>query len=268
MPSLIPLRLKTLRSRALLRLAAELALLATALLPATALTAQEPATAKPMVRQPGTTAKSSAARTRSRNTVTAPTQPPAPTVADASTKLPAAPVWPVNEQPKQAHVTWDSRGLKIEASNSSLNQILHEVSADTGAKVEGFGKDQRIFGTYGPGPAREVLSRLLDGSGYNVLMVGGMGDAPPGRIVLSTVSPSVPASPGLQNRQNDEDVEAEEPQPEEQPMPQQMPNPQLPPQETPQPTPIRNPFGDMQHMPGPPMNQPMPPNQPQSNPQQ
>jgi hypothetical protein len=265
MPSLIPSRLKTLRPGALMRNAAEVALLAAALLPARALTAQAPAPAiKSTNQQPGSAAKSSAAKAPGRNAVAAPAQPPAPAVTDAAAKLPPAPAWPANEHPQQAHVTWDSHGLRIAASNSSLNQILHEVSTDTGVKVEGFGKDQRIFGTYGPGPAREVLSRLLDGSGYNVLMVGGTGDAPPSRIVLSTASPSGPAPPpGMQNRQNDEDVEAEEPQPEEQPQP-----PPPMPQETPQPTPIRNPFGDMQHMPGPPMTQPVAPDQQQTNPQQ
>jgi hypothetical protein len=265
MLSLIPLRLKTLRPRVLLRNAAELVLLAAALLPAQALIAQEPApAAKSTHQQPGSAAKASAAKARSRNAIVAPAPPPAPTGADTAAKLPPALAWPANEHPQQAHVTWDSHGLRIAASNSSLNQILHEVSTDTGVKVEGFGKDQRIFGTYGPGPAREVLSRLLDGSGYNVLMVGGMGDAPPSRIVLSTASPSgPPPPPGMQNRQNDEDVEVEEPQPEEQPQP-----PPPVPQETPQPTPIRNPFGDMQHMPGPSMTQPVSPDQQQTNPQQ
>ena len=32
--------------------------------------------------------------------------------------------------------------------------------------------DQRVFGTYGRGPARDVIAQLLDGSGYDVLMIG------------------------------------------------------------------------------------------------
>ena len=47
----------------------------------------------------------------------------------------------------------------------SLDEILHEVAAEMDAKLEGLAQDQRIFGTYGPGPAREVLSKLLDGCG-------------------------------------------------------------------------------------------------------
>lgn len=63
---------------------------------------------------------------------------------------------------------------------------MEDVSAATGAKVEGLGADQRIFGAYGPGKAREVLSQLLDGTGYNVLMIGDQGEGTPRQIVLTT----------------------------------------------------------------------------------
>src|SRR6185437_12378146 len=110
--------------------------------------------------------------------------------AAAAPPAPPPPDWPVNHQPNPATVVWDSRGLEIQASNSSLGQILHDVATDTGAKLEGLGEgrnsDQRIFGNYGPGPAREVISKLLDGSGYNVVMIGGTGDQPPQQIILST----------------------------------------------------------------------------------
>jgi hypothetical protein len=79
---------------------------------------------------------------------------------------------PSNHQPpNQARMTWDSSGLEIEASNSSLNQILHQVATVTGAKLEGLTQDQRVFGNYGPGQSSDVLLKLLDGSGYNVLMM-------------------------------------------------------------------------------------------------
>jgi hypothetical protein len=123
-------------------------------------------------------------------------------------------------------VVFDSRGLLIVASNSSLAQILKEVAIDTGAKVEGMGADQRIFGTYGPGPARDVLSQLLDGSGYNVLMVGDRGAGTPRRIVL-TIPPGstmqatankTPTPPSNADTDSDQsasesDAEQEQPQP-------------------------------------------------------
>lgn len=107
---------------------------------------------------------------------------------------PPAPKWPINDQPTPASVTWDSHGLKIDATNSSLSQILAEVSRDTGAKVEGLGQDQRVFGSYGPGQARDVISELLQGSGYNFLMMGEQGSGTPLEIMLSTRSSSGPAT--------------------------------------------------------------------------
>ncbi len=140
--------------------------------------------------------------------------------------MPKPPNWPANDLPAAASVVFDSHGLLIVASNSSLAQILKEVSTDTGAKVEGMGTDQRIFGTYGPGPARDVLSQLLDGSGYNVLMVGDRGQGTPRRIVL-TIPPgsalqSTPKNAATQVSENDNDSDQSEPEAEqEQPQPPQ-----------------------------------------------
>jgi hypothetical protein len=99
---------------------------------------------------------------------------------------PELPKWPVNDTPSKPAVTWDSGGLKIQANNASLHDILNEVSADTGAKVEGMGTDERVFGEFGPGTARDVISQLLHGSSYNVLMIGDQGAGTPREIVLST----------------------------------------------------------------------------------
>lgn len=109
----------------------------------------------------------------------APTEPVAP-------PAPELPKWPVNEKPTDAAVTWDSQGLRIEAQNSSLRQILHDVSTATGTKVDGLGTDERVFGAFGPGQARDVISQLLQGSGYNVIMIGDQGQGSPRQIVLST----------------------------------------------------------------------------------
>lgn len=107
---------------------------------------------------------------------------------------PPLPNWPINAQPQPPTVTWDSHGLAIIASNSSLIQILQQVSTATGVSVVGLSGDKRIFGTYGPGPAREVLAQLLTGTGYNVLILGGTDSAPPTRIILSQ-RPTGPAPP-------------------------------------------------------------------------
>jgi hypothetical protein len=124
-------------------------------------------------------------------------------------------------------VVFDSRGLLVVASNSSLAQILKEVSLETGVKVDGMSDDQRVFGTYGPAPARDVISQLLDGSGYDVLIIGDRGEGTPRRIVLTERSGSAtksmanntPAPAG--NEDTDADQPAPEPQPEPEPQPGQ-----------------------------------------------
>ncbi|MGA3046301.1 MAG: hypothetical protein ABSD67_06735 [Terracidiphilus sp.] len=142
------------------------------------------------------------------------TKPAAGVPATTPTE-PETPKWPVNEKPDQASVVWDSHGLRIDAANSSLKQIMDDVSSATGAKVEGLGTDERVFGSYGPGQAREVLSQLLDGSGYNVLMIGDQGQGTPRQIVFSARPSGGPQPAGRSNpTSNDEDNEAEEqPQP-------------------------------------------------------
>lgn len=107
--------------------------------------------------------------------------PPAPIVPPA----PPPPNWPVNDKAVPASVVWSDHTLRIDAANSSLQQILALVASDTGAKVEGLGLDQRVFGNYGPGDARDVLTQLLLGSGYNIVMVGDNGQGAPRQIMLS-----------------------------------------------------------------------------------
>jgi hypothetical protein len=110
----------------------------------------------------------------------------APETAEPAAPAPApTPQWPINEQPAQPVVTWDSHGLSIDAANSSLQQIMKAISVATGAKVDGMTGDQRVFGEYGPGQARDVLSQLLQGAGYNVIMVGDLGQGAPRQIQLS-----------------------------------------------------------------------------------
>ena len=164
---------------------------------------------------------------------------PAPEAMAAPAPAAPAPNWPADQPPNQAKVSWDSRGLEIEASNSSLDQVLRQVAADTGARLEGLAEnqrildqgilDQRIFGTYGPGPAGDVLSKLLDGSGCNVLMIGGRDADAPLEIVLTVSSPASPQTEANnRNRSNPEDDDAPEP---------------LEP-ETPAPPPMKTPFGN------------------------
>jgi hypothetical protein len=133
---------------------------------------------------------------------------------------PVLPNWPVNAQAEKASVGWDGRQLSVAASNSSLHQILNDISTATGVKVDGLGGDQRVFGRYGPAPAREVIGQLLDGSGYNVLMIGDQGQGTPRELLLTAkgTAPVQPVNPQANAPQNanPDDEPQEEPEPPEQ----------------------------------------------------
>lgn len=147
-----------------------------------------------------------------------PVQPPAAKIPD----------WPVNGRPMHAAVTWNSHGLHIDATNSSLQQILNDVSTVTGTKIEGMGSDQRVYGEYGPGQARDVISQLLQGSGYNVLLAGDLGSGTPRQILLSPRRASPGAPNAVENAPTPPDNIDEEPVDNEVDDQQQQLVPQMP----------------------------------------
>jgi hypothetical protein len=205
------------------RLLAPLAVLAAALCWTQLTTAQAAATTA----QPSTAHKTTH---RHKHAVKTPAHPIVPEAAalPAAPPAPVMPLWPANEKPVEAAVSWDSHGLRISAANSSLRQILNDVATATGVTVEGIEADQRIFGVYGPGKARDVLSQLLHGTSYNVLMIGDQGEGTPREIVLSarnrgTGSTAVAANPALKGDDDDADTDDQPQQPQ-----QQMPPPMRP----------------------------------------
>lgn len=142
---------------------------------------------------------------------------------------PPKPDWPVNDKPLPPSIVWNASGLRIEASNSSLQQILKEVSTLTGSAIEGFGADERVYGTYGPGPVREVLPKLLYGSAYNLLLIGDMGQGTPRQILLSPrggggKSLAAVPHPAASDDDDVDDVEEEQPQQQPQRQPPQVRN--------------------------------------------
>jgi hypothetical protein len=84
-----------------------------------------------------------------------------------------------------ATVSANDKKLSVKADNSSLSQILHQVSSATGMKLDGLGSDERVFGIFGPGEPREVLTALLNGTSYNVMMVGDLPNGAPRELLLS-----------------------------------------------------------------------------------
>jgi hypothetical protein len=107
---------------------------------------------------------------------------------------PPQPVPPAEQAPSPPNININAGTLQINANNSSLIDILSDVSKRTGMVVEGSNHDERIYGQYGPGPVSKTLSQLLDGAGYNYVIVDGRGPGSlPAKLLLTTPS-SMPAT--------------------------------------------------------------------------
>lgn len=151
---------------------------------------------------------------------TSPTPAPAPAPIPAQSTPAASETAPsLLQQPAQdAKIVFDDNKLTIHADNSSLAGILHQVASSSGMKIEGLGGDERVFGTFGPGVPRDVLADLLDGTAYNVALIGDLSNGAPRELLLSpathgAAAPATPATPTNQaNEQEGEDVPQQPPQ--------------------------------------------------------
>ncbi len=71
----------------------------------------------------------------------------------------------------RARVEYNGGQLSVNASNSSLNQILRDIGRVTGMTITGGVRDERVFGSYGPADTSTILATLLDGTGSNMMLV-------------------------------------------------------------------------------------------------
>jgi hypothetical protein len=85
-------------------------------------------------------------------------------------------------------VAYSGGMLTIEAHNSTLGDILRAVHSQTGADLDvPPNATERVVATLGPGPARDVLATLLNGTHFNYVMLGVPGDpSAVERVVLTT----------------------------------------------------------------------------------
>src|SRR5579864_7691459 len=104
-----------------------------------------------------------------------PAEPPPP--------LPSGPTGrPVQQMPLDAiaavppQVTYENDQLTIVAPNSTLADILRAVRKQTGADIEIPAAPERVVTHLGPGPAREVVADLLNGSRFNYVLLGSPSD--------------------------------------------------------------------------------------------
>ena len=113
-------------------------------------------------------------------------QAPLP-LSESSTPVPLAPPQMPASPPE---VQFHQGQLTVTASNSTLGDILRAVGRETGALVDMPGNvTEPVVGQFGPGPARDVLTSLLNGSHFNYLLLGSADNpAALARVILSSRS--------------------------------------------------------------------------------
>jgi hypothetical protein len=141
----------------------------------------------------------------------APAPKPAAPDAPMQNALPPS----LSDQPAHpAQVSLSGGRLTVQANNSDLAQILHQIAATSGMSIDGLGRDSRVFGVYGPGAPRDVLSELLTDSGYNFMMVGDTAAGAPRQLLLTAQDGSVlPPEPVNSRRSAPEEEDEAPPQP-------------------------------------------------------
>lgn len=157
---------------------------------------------------------------------------PAPQAPSPGTPSPGLPASLLDEPAKPAQIEFAQDTLSIHADNSSLQEILHTLAAQSGMKIDGLGHDERVFGSFGPGNPRDVISDLLNGTPYNILMVGDQSNGAPSHLILSPVNnalasaqPQPAARSANENDNEDNDAGNGNPQPLPFPAPHRPPPP-------------------------------------------
>jgi hypothetical protein len=174
-------------------------------------------TAAPTSATPGTSAHPQRAHARGKKAAPA-----------AETPQPAPPP-PTPEQmpPTAPRVTYQNGLLTIDATNSTLSQVLRSVQAQTGASVEmpASAANERVMMQLGPGRPRDVLNTLLNGSKFNYIILG-MTENPGGvqKVILTTRL----STPTVNTAQNNGPGQV---QPQYQPPPDEPQDEEMPPAE-------------------------------------
>ncbi len=138
-------------------------------------------------------------------------------VASGQSTLPATSPTAAPKAAHPAQVVYSEGKLEVTADNSSLNQILRDVSRQTGMKITGAMIDERVFGKYGPSAPVEVLAKLLDGTSSNMILMETAAYAP-AELIL-TPRQGGPTPPNPHARSADDDAASEAPQPSQAPTP-------------------------------------------------
>jgi len=158
-----------------------------------------------------------------------------------STTRPELPPTPQQLPSHPATVTYSNGMLDVSADNSSLIQILHEISRKTGMKITGGVTDERVFGQYGPAPAAQILNSLLDGTGSNMLLVESNGTSPAELILTSRQGGVTPPNPNAVSVEDNDQPDEQGPKQSSQPMEPQTNPAAVEPAQPPSPNGVRTP---------------------------
>jgi hypothetical protein len=128
-------------------------------------------------------------------------QKPAQITTQAPAPAPPIPSVPARESAVPPQVSYENGQLLIDAKNSTLRDILAAVEKNTGATFDISSGDtsERVVGRLGPGPARDVMTDLLNGSHFNYVMLSPANDPSALSRVVLTARGSVPPQAGGQN---------------------------------------------------------------------
>jgi hypothetical protein len=101
-----------------------------------------------------------------------------PEIVTLEQEAPARPPTPEQMPAAAPQVTFQNGMLTIVSQNSTLGDILRAVHTHTGAIVDiPSNATERVVAKLGPGPARDVLASLLNGTHFNYVMLGSISDA-------------------------------------------------------------------------------------------
>jgi len=135
---------------------------------------------------------------------TAKKQKPSAAQPQAQAQDPAIPAYqpapltpvPLDQVPAVApKVNYKDGQLTIVARNSTLADVLKAVRQQTGAELEiPSNATERVVADLGPGPARQVLADLLNGTHFNYVMVGSSSDPSAVQSIFLTAKTGVEAA--------------------------------------------------------------------------
>jgi hypothetical protein len=116
-------------------------------------------------------------------------------------------------------VTFNQGQLWVSARNATLAEVLYQVHLRTGADIPipAGAEQEKVVLTVGPGPAKEVMAALLNGSRFNFVLVGSAKDQNELRSVILTPKMDIGNEQGMNA-----------PQPTAAPAPQPQPEAEIP----------------------------------------